>query len=302
MLRKFVIGGLLMAVLGLFITVTTGVIGQQPETDEKSAGSTSADDASPPTGTRAGKSAASLAGAGAAAPATSSDDTAAAEKREPEGSAGTSATSNDEETTKTAAPSTGLIGAPTGKGSTSPKARGKMMEKKPRSGGGSASSSSGAMAPGGMAMPGMPGMAGMGGMSGMPGGGGGMPSMMSGSGMMAVPVTEDEHLETWVSRALSDYAKTEDQNARKEQREQISKALDRIFEIRQERRMEELETLEQRVQKLRGTLETRERLKSDILKNRLDYLIREADGLGWGDGLPAPGRSLPTGAGAGVRP
>jgi hypothetical protein len=68
-----------------------------------------------------------------------------------------------------------------------------------------------------------------------------------------------------------------------------------------------LETLEQRVQKLRGTLETREKLKSEILKNRLDYLIREADGLGWGDGLPAPGRSAPTGirapgAGAGSSP
>ena len=118
---------------------------------------------------------------------------------------------------------------------------------------------------------------------------------MSGAGGMAVAVSEDEHLETWVSNALAEYAKTEDQNARKEQREQIAKALDRIFDLRQERRMEELETLEQRVQKLRGTLETREKLKSDILKNRLDYLIREADGLGWGDGLPAPGRSFPTG-------
>ena len=115
--------------------------------------------------------------------------------------------------------------------------------------------------------------------------------------MTSVHVSEDEHLETWVNQAIADYAKTEDQNARKQQREQIAKALDRIFDIRQERRMEELETLEHRVQKLRGTLETREKLKSDILKNRLDYLIREADGLGWGDGLPAPGRSAPTGMG-----
>jgi hypothetical protein len=134
-------------------------------------------------------------------------------------------------------------------------------------------------------MPGMPGMSGMSGMmSGMPGGGEGM----------LVSVPEDEHLETWVNQALADYAQTEDQAARKQQRELIAKALDQIFDIRQERRMGELETLEQRVQKLRGTLETREKLKSDILKNRLDYLIREADGLGWGDGLPAP-----TGFGAG---
>jgi len=142
----------------------------------------------------------------------------------------------------------------------------------------------------------MMGMPAMGGMQGMPG----MAGMMMGAGgggMTSVHVSEDEHLETWVNQAIADYAKTEDQNARKQQREQIAKALDRIFDIRQERRMEELETLEQRVQKLRGTLETREKLKSDILKNRLDYLIREADGLGWGDGLPAPGRSAPTGMG-----
>jgi hypothetical protein len=103
--------------------------------------------------------------------------------------------------------------------------------------------------------------------------------------------SEDEELEAWVGQALDDYAKTEDQNARKKQKGDISKALDRIFAIRQDRRMQELETLEQRVQKLRGTLETREKLKSEILKNRLDYLIREADGLGWGDGLPASGQS-----------
>jgi len=122
---------------------------------------------------------------------------------------------------------------------------------------------------------------------------------MGSSGASSASVPEDEHLETWVSRALADYAQTEDVNGRKKQREQIAAALNRIFDIRQERRMEELETLEQRVQKLRVTLETREKLKSEILKNRLDYLIREVDGLGWGDGIPAPGRSAPTGIGPG---
>jgi hypothetical protein len=290
MLRKFMIAGLLMAVLGLFITVTTGVIGQQPgKADKKSVDETSA----PPADT-VEKTATPAAGA----PAASSEGSAAVDKRAPAGSA---ATSSGDETSET--PSTDHFGAPKGKspkgkGFGNSKARGKMVEEKPRAGGGSGSGSSGAMAPGGM---GMPGMAGMPGMGMMPGGGGGMPNMMpgmSGAGGMAVAVSEDEHLETWVSNALAEYAKTEDQNARKEQREQIAKALDRIFDLRQERRMEELETLEQRVQKLRGTLETREKLKSDILKNRLDYLIREADGLGWGDGLPAPGRSLPTGTGS----
>ena len=141
-------------------------------------------------------------------------------------------------------------------------------------------------------MPGMPGGMGMHGM-GAKGG------AMSGTGTMSGSVAEDEHLETWVSQALAVYAKTDDQDARKEQREEIAKALDRIFDVRHDRRMQELETLELRVQKLRATLETREKLKSDILKDRMEYLIREADGLGWGDGIPAPGRSAPTGFGNG---
>jgi hypothetical protein len=122
-------------------------------------------------------------------------------------------------------------------------------------------------------------------------------SGMSGSGTSS-SVPEDEHLETWVSRALAMYARTDDKNDRTKQQDEIAKALDRIFDIRQQRRMQELEALEQRVQKLRATLETREKLKSDILKNRIEYLIREADGLGWGDGLPQPGRSAPTGIGS----
>lgn len=137
-------------------------------------------------------------------------------------------------------------------------------------------------------------------MSRMPGGGLGMAGM-AGSGTMSAAVPEDEHLETWVSLRLAEYSKAEDENARREMRDGIAKALDSIFVIRQERRIQELETLEQRVQKLRVTLETREKLKSDILKDRLDYLIREADGLGWGDGLPVPGRSAPTGIGSAGR-
>jgi hypothetical protein len=129
-------------------------------------------------------------------------------------------------------------------------------------------------------------------MSGAMGPSSGFPGMMSGA-----QLSEDDQLELSVSQALAEYAATEDKNARKQQHNDIAKALDRIFDIRQERRMQELETLEQRVQKLRATLETREKLKSEILKNRLDYLTREVDGLGWGDGVPAADRSNSSGAG-----
>lgn len=117
----------------------------------------------------------------------------------------------------------------------------------------------------------------------------------------ASAVPEDEHLESWVSQALSNYAQTEDQDTRAKQRDEIAKGLDQIFDIRQEHRVNELKALEARVQKLRATLDQRATSKNEILKNRLDYLLREADGLGWGDGIPAPRRSGVPGAAAGKR-
>lgn len=111
----------------------------------------------------------------------------------------------------------------------------------------------------------------------------------------AFAVPEDAQLETWVSQALSTYAQTEDQDARAKQRDEIAKALDQIFDIRQEQRVNELMALQARVQKLGVTLDQRATSKNEILKNRLDYLLREADGLGWGDGIPAPRRSGVTG-------
>jgi len=285
LMRKLVIASFVLAALGLTATVTTVVIGQQTGTTDKNSGP--AAKTAPAAGAAEGTTDLPK-GSGLVAPPGAGDALPAAEG----GSAAGTSSSADDDAGATKAPAKGPLGIGTGSTSGAPMTRGKAVTKKTKSG----ASAGGTMMPGGM--PGMPGM-------GMPAGGG-MPGMMSGmpgmaGGMMgsgSMPaVSEDEHLETWVNQAIADYAKTEDQNARKQQREQIAKALDRIFDIRQERRMEELETLEQRVQKLRGTLETREKLKSDILKNRLDYLIREADGLGWGDGLPAPGRSAPTGMG-----
>ena len=104
----------------------------------------------------------------------------------------------------------------------------------------------------------------------------------------AIAVSEDDQLEAWVSQALSTYAQTEDQDARAKQRDEIATGLNEIFDIRQEQRVNELKALEARVQKLRATLDQRATSKNEILKNRLDYLLREADGLGWGDGIPAP--------------
>lgn len=111
----------------------------------------------------------------------------------------------------------------------------------------------------------------------------------------AINVPEEEHLESWVSRALGIYAQTDDQESRAKQREEIAKGLDKIFDLRQQQRVNDLRELEARVQKLKTTLDQRAKSKSEIVKKRLDYLIHEADGLGWGDGIPAPKRSGQTG-------
>lgn len=111
----------------------------------------------------------------------------------------------------------------------------------------------------------------------------------------ATDVPEDEHLETWVSRALAIYAQTDENDSRAKQRQEIAKALDTIFDLRQQQRVKELHELEVRVQKLKSTLDQRAASKAAILKNRLDYLTKEADGLGWGDGIPAPKRFGTTG-------
>lgn len=286
-IRKFAIAGLVLAAVGLTVTWRAVVTGQQPGTAEEST-----DLVGKVPGELVEGKTEPAAGSGEKVPdgprgttRPSSDDGLAVPKAGGDAGSASSAEEPDPPVEDFDAVPRRAAGALT--------ERSKSPTKPSRAGGSKKGS--------GM-MGGMPGRGGMPGTmsSGMMPGGG-VPGMAGGmmgmGGMESAPVSEDEHLETWVSRALVDYAKTEDQNARKQQRGEIAKALDRIFDIRQERRMQELETLEQRVQNLRSTLETRENLKPDIVKNRLDYLIREADGLGWGDGLPAPGRSAPTGVG-----
>jgi hypothetical protein len=129
----------------------------------------------------------------------------------------------------------------------------------------------------------MGGAIGMGGMSG---------EMMGGGGGMAF--SEDSVLEGEIQRLVTHYAQLDDAEQKQSVEQEVANRLQRIFELRQHRRMTELLALEQRVQRLRTTLESREEMKSEIIKNRLESLLREAEGLGWGDevtrndGVPGP--------------
>lgn len=66
--------------------------------------------------------------------------------------------------------------------------------------------------------------------------------------------------------------------------EKLSQTVKEHFEIRQQIRAKELEALEARVKKLRDLHEKREDNKAEIVKDRVDQLVRDAEGLGWSGG------------------
>ncbi len=63
----------------------------------------------------------------------------------------------------------------------------------------------------------------------------------------------------------------------------IEAILIRQFDLRQKSREEELRSLEERVRKIRETFEKRQRARAEIVRHRLDEILRDADGLGWGE-------------------
>ena len=82
-------------------------------------------------------------------------------------------------------------------------------------------------------------------------------------------------------QALARYQQTEDKTKRQAVKAELTKALQRIFELQQKRRMNELAEIESRVQKLRELIEKRNQAKQTIIAKRCDQLLSEIDGLGW---------------------
>src|SRR6476646_5057523 len=109
LMRKLAIAGFVLAAVGLTVTVTTVVIGQQPGTTDKNSG---AAETAPAAGGATGTTDAPK-GSGLVAPPGTGDTLPAAEG----GSAAGSSSSADDDTGATKAPAKGSLG--TGTGSTS---------------------------------------------------------------------------------------------------------------------------------------------------------------------------------------
>ncbi len=74
------------------------------------------------------------------------------------------------------------------------------------------------------------------------------------------------------------------------------------FDLRQESREAELEQLEREIERLRSLHERRQDEKDRIVQRRIESLLREADGLGWGSPHSSSIRSLDSQATVGPRP
>ena len=80
---------------------------------------------------------------------------------------------------------------------------------------------------------------------------------------------------------LGRYRNATDTAARSELRQEIGEAVAQEFDARQAVREHELKQLIEQVQRLKAMHGRRNKAKATIVRDRVDQLLREADGLGW---------------------
>ena len=68
--------------------------------------------------------------------------------------------------------------------------------------------------------------------------------------------------------------------------DELTKVVSDQFDLRQESRERELKELEEHVRKLRELHQRRAKEKDQIVRDRVRQLLRDVDGLGWGDDGP----------------
>jgi hypothetical protein len=95
-----------------------------------------------------------------------------------------------------------------------------------------------------------------------------------------------------VNRLIADYKRTDKDEEKAKIKTKLGDALTKQFDAQQKRRDLELTRLEEKVKKVRALMKKRDEERKTIVDKRLDQLVREAEGLGWG---PPP---RPTGTGS----
>jgi hypothetical protein len=93
---------------------------------------------------------------------------------------------------------------------------------------------------------------------------------------------QDHNLGQQALELLAKYQGTEDSQQREQMRAELQKIVSEQFELRQQLRQKELEQLEAQVRRLRNIHSRRQEEKEAIVRDRVQQLIRDAEGLGWG--------------------
>lgn len=111
----------------------------------------------------------------------------------------------------------------------------------------------------------------------------------------------DADRERKVEAAIRELVKETDTTKRADLSKSAKELLSAQFDERQKVRENQLKELEERVKKLRDQLDKRQQAKDQIIQSRYDDLLRNAEGLGWGDsaavgpnGLVHPGGLIHT--------
>jgi hypothetical protein len=84
------------------------------------------------------------------------------------------------------------------------------------------------------------------------------------------------------TRLMKEYAGTDNEDMRAKIKTKLGEALGKQFDLQQKRRELELSRLEARMKKVRDLMKKRSDARTTIIEKRLDQVLREAEGLGWG--------------------
>jgi hypothetical protein len=128
---------------------------------------------------------------------------------------------------------------------------------------------------------------------GFPGGGGfgqiGVGPAMIGGGIgpgpddpeMAKLMQSEHELDRQSHDLIRKYSETEDQQVREKAKTALREMLNKQFDLQNQRRELELKRVEERLGKLREQLRKRNDARTQIVDQRLEHLVNEAEGLGW---------------------
>jgi hypothetical protein len=100
---------------------------------------------------------------------------------------------------------------------------------------------------------------------------------------LAVPAQAEHHREIRTRKLLSDYSRTDDEKKRAGMLDELTNVVSEQFEYRQATREIELKQLEEHMRKLRDLHSRRAKDKDQIVRDRVRQLLRDVEGLGWGD-------------------